>query len=105
MEILATPEETARRLSAVDAGFLYLERKEIPLHMAMVAVFDGPIPFDEFVATIDSRLHLVPRYRQVVRMAPYGLGYPTWEDDPHFDIRRHIFQMTVDPPGGQAELE
>ena len=49
------------RLSAADAAFLYLERKEIPLAIASVSIFDGAIPFDEFVASIDSKLHLVPR--------------------------------------------
>ena len=52
-----------RRLSAADAAFLYLERKEIPLAIASVSIFDGPVPFDEFVASIASKLHLVPRYR------------------------------------------
>jgi len=105
MEMPAMPGSSGCRLSATDAGFLYLERKEIPLHMAAVAVFDGPIDFEEFVASVDSKLPLIPRYRQVVRMPSYNMGYPTWEDDPHFDIRRHIFRVEVDPPGGQAELE
>jgi len=112
MEIPATPgerakiaEEASRRLSPVDAAFLYLERREIPLAIASVFVFDGPISFDQFLASIASRLHLIPRYRQVVVMPPYNLGYPTWEDDPTFDIRRHIFRVSVDPPGGEAELE
>ncbi len=96
---------SSRRLSAVDAGFLYFERKELPLHIASVSVFDGPIPFDEFVASIASKLHLVPRYRQIVVMPPRNLGLPTWEDDPHFDIRRHIFRVSLDRPGGEAELE
>jgi diacylglycerol O-acyltransferase len=93
------------RLSAVDAAFLYLERKELPLHMASVSLFDGPIPFDEFVASIDSKLHLIPRYRQVAVVPPYHLGEPTWQDDPHFDIRQHIFRVRLDPPGGQGQLE
>ena len=105
MEIPATPGESACRLSSVDAGFLYLERKEIPLHMAIVAIFDGPISLDRFAAEIESKLPLIPRYRQVVHAPPYNLGHPTWEEDPHFDIRRHIFRVNVDPPGGQAELE
>ena len=94
-----------RRLSGVDAAFLYLERREIPLHIAGVCVFEAAIPFQEFVAAIDSKLHLVPRYRQIVVDPPFHIGYPTWEDDPNFNIRRHIFQATVEPPGGQAELE
>jgi diacylglycerol O-acyltransferase len=95
----------SHRLSGTDAAFLYLERREIPLHIACVCEFDGPIPFDEFVAAIDSKLHLVPRYRQVAVAPPFNLGYPTWESDPDFDISRHIFRAQVEAPGGQKELE
>jgi len=92
-------------LSPADAAFLYLERKEIPLAIASVSIFDGPIPFDRFVASIASRLDLVPRHRQIVVLPPLNLGLPTWEDDPHFDIRRHIFRVKLESPGGEAELE
>jgi len=92
-------------LSPADAAFLYIERKEIPLHIASVSIFESAIPFREFVRSIRSRLHLVPRYRQIVVTPPWNLGLPTWEDDPNFDIRRHIFRMTLDPPGGETELE
>ena len=99
------PLVLSRRLSGIDAAFLYLERKEIPLNIAAVAMFDGPIPFREFVANIDSKLDLIPRYRQVAVPPPFNLGYPTWEYDPNFDIKRHIFRVRLDAPGGEAELE
>jgi len=92
-------------LSAADSAFLYVERKEIPLHIASVCIFDGPIPFEKFVASINSRLHLVPRYLQIPVLPPWSLGFPSWQYDRHFDIRQHIFPITVDPPGGEAELE
>ena len=96
---------TSGTLSAADAAFLYLERKEMPLAIACVMIFDGPIPFDEFVTSIASKLHRVPRYQQVVVMPPFNIGLPTWEDDPHFDIRRHVIRAALEPPGGEAELE
>ena len=99
------PPVLNRRLSGIDAAFLYLERKEIPLNIAAVGIFDGPIPFREFVANIDSKLDLVPRYRQVAVPPPFNLGYPTWEYDPDFDIKRHIFRVRLKAPGGEAELE
>jgi diacylglycerol O-acyltransferase len=99
------PPVLSRRLSGADAAFLYLERKEIPLNIACVAIFDGPIPFREFVANIDGKLDLIPRYRQVAVPPPYNLGYPTWEHDPNFHIKRHIFRVRLDPPGGESELE
>jgi diacylglycerol O-acyltransferase len=95
----------SRSLSPVDAAFLYLERKEIPMHIASVCVFDGPIPFRDFVSSVESKLHLVPRYRQIPVIPSWNLGLPIWEDDVHFDIRRHIIPLTLDPPGGEAELQ
>ena len=99
------PPALGRRLSGADAAFLYLERKEIPLNIACVALFDGPIPFREFVANIESKLDLIPRYRQVAIPPPLNIGYPTWEADPQFDIHRHIFRVRLEKPGGEAELE
>ena len=93
------------QLSSIDAAFLYLESKELPLHIAGLCIFDGEIPFSGFVRSVDAKLHLLPRYRQVVIEPPFHLGYPTWVDHQHFDIRRHIFHAAVEPPGGQAELE
>jgi len=94
-----------RRLSELDAAFFYLERREIPLAIAGVFVFDGPIAFDAFVETIRSRLPLLPRYSQVVVPPPFNLGHPTWEDYPRFDIREHIHRLKLPAPGGESELE
>jgi diacylglycerol O-acyltransferase / wax synthase len=101
---VTTPAPT-RTMSAVDAAFLYIERKEIPLHIASICVFDGPISFPKFVACVNSKLHLVPRYRQIPHFSSWGLDFPTWQDDPHFDIHRHIIHKTLPAPGGETELQ
>jgi len=93
-----------RSMSAADAASLYIERKEVPLHIASVCIFDGAVPFEEFVASINSKLHLVPRYRQIPVFPPWDFGFPKWQDDANFDISRHIFRVTLDAPGGEAEL-
>jgi len=98
------PPALSRLFSGADAAFLNLERKEIPLHIACVSLFDGPIAFDEFRRKIDSKLHLIPRYRQIAVPPPYHVGYPTWEWDPHFDLRNHLIPVRLEPPGGEAEL-
>lgn len=97
--------QLGRRLSAIDAAFLYLERREIPLAIAGVFLFDGPIPFDDLVAHVASRIHLIPRYRQVAVPPPFNLGYPTWEEYPRFDILQHVHRETLPPPGSEAQLE
>jgi diacylglycerol O-acyltransferase len=93
-----------RQLTSMDATFLYFEKKEAPMHIGSVSVFEGEIPFEKFVENVNSKLHLIPRYRQKVVPDPFMLGHPTWEFDSEFDISRHIFRVDIDPPGSEAEL-
>jgi WS/DGAT/MGAT family acyltransferase len=96
--------EPGVRLSALDAAFLYLERNELPLAIGNVSVFAGAIPFAGFVKSMAARLPLLPRYRQKIARPLLDLARPAWQDDPRFDIRRHIFQVKLDPPGTEAQL-
>ena len=53
------------RLSAVDASFLAQEGRSSHMHVGAVLLFEGPPPqHDELIAHVESRLQLVPRYRQ-----------------------------------------
>lgn len=74
------------------------------MHIGSVSVFDGEIPFEDFVAMVSSKMHLLPRYQQIVVPDPFGLGHPTWEYASNFDINQHIFKLQADAPGGEAEL-
>jgi diacylglycerol O-acyltransferase / wax synthase len=92
------------RLSSMDASFLYFEKKECPMHIGSVSLFEGEIAFDRFVENVNSKMHLLPRYQQVVTPDPFNLGHPTWEFDTNFDIKKHIFKIQIDKPGDEAEL-
>jgi len=92
------------RLSSIDSSFLYFEKKESPMHIGSVSVFDGEIPFEEFVTMLDAKMHLLPRYQQVVVPDPFNLGHPTWEYDENFNLRNHVFKVQIDAPGGEKEL-
>lgn len=96
--------ELNRRLSSMDASFLYFEKKETPMHIGSVSLFDGELPFEDFVAMLDAKMHLLPRYQQIVVPDPFNLGHPTWEFDSNFNIRNHIFKLQIDAPGGEKEL-
>jgi diacylglycerol O-acyltransferase len=93
-----------RRLTSLDASFLYFEKKEAPMHIGSVHLFEGKVPFDDFVAMMDAKMHLVPRYQQIIKPDPFNLGHPTWEFDPKFDVHHHIFKLQIDAPGGEKEL-
>jgi diacylglycerol O-acyltransferase / wax synthase len=92
------------RLTSMDAAFLYFEKKEAPMHIGSVSVFDGEIPFDKFIANLKSKMHLLPRYQQMVTPDPFNLSHPTWEFDQNFDIKNHVFRLKIDAPGRDAEL-
>ena len=93
-----------RRLTSMDASFLYFEKKEAPMHIGSVSIFDGKIPFDRFVKMVASKLHMIPRYQQKIVPDPFNLAHPTWEFDTEFDINRHIFKVQVESPGTEKEL-
>jgi len=94
----------SERLSAEDAVFFYLDTKDMPLHIASVMVFDGPIPLEGCRDLILSKLSLVPRYRQRIVVPPFNVGHPTWEWDPTFDIRNHIRSVRL-RRGTEGELQ
>ena len=83
------------RLSWGDTVFLHLEREGMPLNVASICVFEGDISFQDCVRFVESKLPLLPRYFKRVVPAPFGLGLPTWEYDPEFDLRRHMREVTL----------
>ena len=45
------------------------------MHVGAIAIFEGPPPgYDEFIEGLESRLHLVPRYRQKLAFPPLEAG-------------------------------
>jgi WS/DGAT/MGAT family acyltransferase len=92
------------RLSALDATFLYAESPVSHMHVGSFLVFeDVGMSEDEFFRHIESRLHLVPRFRKKIRWVPGGLHRPVWVDDPHFDLRFHVRSTGLPKPGGERE--
>jgi diacylglycerol O-acyltransferase / wax synthase len=94
------------RLNAVDAGFLHQEDGgNAHMHIGGIAVFDGPAPdYDEFLAFVASRLHLMPRYRQKIVTMPLQTGRPLWVEDPTFNLGYHIRTTALPSPGGEEQL-
>jgi len=91
------------RLSALDAEFLYLEDGSVQMAIAGACVFDGAPPsIDALRSLVESKLHLIPRYRQRVRNVPLELGRPVWVDDPDFDLGYHLRHTALPPPGDDA---
>ncbi len=95
------------RLTALDSTFLHLEdHSDAHMHVASVMVFEGAAPtLRELIDHIQSRLHLVPRYRQRLAYVPLGQGRPVWADDPHFNPYYHIRHTALPRPADDAALK
>lgn len=97
--------EPRQRLSFEDAAFLNFERPSMPMNIGSVGIYDSAIPVNRFVAHVDRRINLQPRYRQRVVPAPLNLEHPAWMEDPDFDVRRHITEVWLPPPGSEEQLQ
>jgi WS/DGAT/MGAT family acyltransferase len=101
---------TIDRLTDLDRLMLGAS-KTWPQDIGAIAFLDGTLVdssgrlrIDEVRRAIESRLHLVPRFRQLIHYPRSWMGGPLWVDDPHFDLSQHVMERLVRPPGGEAEL-
>jgi diacylglycerol O-acyltransferase / wax synthase len=93
------------RLSAVDASFLHQERRASHMHVGAIVLMDGPVPTrEQFTRHIESRLDLVPRYRQKLAFPRFEMGRPFWIDDPRFNIDYHVRHTALPAPGSMEQL-
>ncbi|HUF85141.1 MAG TPA: wax ester/triacylglycerol synthase family O-acyltransferase [Acidimicrobiia bacterium] len=100
------------RLSAQDSSFLHLEQLETPMHTGALSIFEGAPFLDadgrfrlaDTRELVESRLHLVPRYRKRLMHVPAELGRPIWVDDERFDISYHVRLTALPAPGTRQQL-
>ena len=89
-------------LSTVDGFWLYLEHPGLPTNVAAACEFEGAIDADECTRYFESILPQLPRFTERLEPAPLHLSAPRWRPDPHFDIRRHVRQVSLQT-GSTAE--
>ncbi len=98
-----------RRLTGLDASFLYMETPNNHMHVGAIYVLDpGDDPdacsFERVRQAIIDRLHLLPPFRWRLVEVPFGLHHPLWINDPDFDIEYHVKRAALPAPGGKVEL-
>jgi WS/DGAT/MGAT family acyltransferase len=98
-----------KRLSGMDAAFLYIETPSQHMHVVGTLVLDpstmpGGYSFDAYRELLRSRLHLLPPFRRKLVPVPLNLGHPFWIEDPDFDLDAHLIRVGAPSPGGMREL-
>src|SRR3954470_5625085 len=98
-----------RRLTGLDASFLYMETPTNHMHVASTCIFDpstvpGGYDFNKVRDLIENRLPLLPPFRWRLVEVPFGLHHPLWIEDPDFDLDFHVRRAALPSPGGMEEL-
>jgi WS/DGAT/MGAT family acyltransferase len=65
---------------------------------------DGRFRIEQVRQAISARLHLIPRFRQVLCTPRRGLGPPLWIDVRALDVADHVRVATLPAPGDEAAL-
>src|SRR5215813_12637746 len=100
------------RLTASDLFLLMWDDYGWSSDIGGLAVLDGAslldrsgrVRIDAVREQLEPRLHLVPRFRQLLYRPSLGLGWPLWVDAPTFDVADHVRVHPVAAPGGRAQL-
>jgi WS/DGAT/MGAT family acyltransferase len=81
-------------------------RAEPRMHSPVLAleVLDTVPGWERFLAAHEWAVRMVPRGRQRVVEAPWGLGTPRWSHDPHFDLQAHVSLSWLPDGGGWPAL-
>lgn len=100
------------RLSAQDLMMVWPEDRGWSQDIGALMVLDGRelldpggrVPIEALRRHVDRRLHLVPRFRQVMHRPRLGLGWPLWVDAHSIDLAHHVRVLSLDPPADESGL-
>lgn len=95
-----------KALSPVDQLFLFLERRQQPMHVAGLQLFSfpedaGPKYISELAQQMRDYCCPVRPFNQRLT---YKFGQPFWTEDDHFDIDHHFRHEALPKPGRIREL-
>jgi diacylglycerol O-acyltransferase len=98
-----------RSLSGLDAGFLYIETPEAPMHVGALALFAYPevlsgALIDHVRAHLATRLHLSGVLSQRLALMPFDLGHPLWVNADDVDLTKHVRHARLPKPGSLQAL-
>jgi diacylglycerol O-acyltransferase len=100
-----------RRIDLADSGFLFMEKRQTPMHVGGVNLFTLPKGVDEqkFLARQVQVLHAAEEFRKpfgdYVRTGLAGpVGPLYWEKDNKLDLDYHIRHSALPKPGRYREL-
>jgi diacylglycerol O-acyltransferase / wax synthase len=94
-----------QQMTNADAAWLHMDRPNNLMVVNSLMWFDERPDRERSEQVVRERLvERFPRFRQRVVEPRLGLGIPQWQDDPNFDLRRHVHHIAVEAPGDRTAL-
>ena len=99
-----------KQLSALDAQFLALETDRNYGHVGSVAILDpstaGPegASLERIKGLLAERQHMLRPFTHRLAEVPFGLDWPYWVRDEHFDLGYHCRELALPAPGSMDQL-
>lgn len=91
-------------LSGVDAAWLRMDDPTNLMMVTGVLTFSEPLDMDRLADVLESRLLILPRFRERVVEAPLRVISPRWVADERFNLSAHLHRVGLPSPGGDAGL-
>jgi WS/DGAT/MGAT family acyltransferase len=89
-------------MSAVDTAWLRMDRPDNLMMICGVVILRQRVRRERLLATIDRQFLRYPRFRDRPVVAS---GVTWWEEDPDFDLGRHVVSARLPGRAGKAELQ
>ncbi len=96
---------STRTLRPVDDVWLQLDHPDNLMVVESLLLLDGVLDRDSLRTLVRERVvDRFPVFRQRPVPGSWTSTRRSWEDDPDFDLDRHVVECTLDPPGDDAAL-
>lgn len=95
-----------RRISAADTLWLDMDRPNNLMVIVTLMFLESVPRWDDLAALMQERVvERYPVFSQRPARPLLPLGLASWEDDPGFDLQRHLHRVTLPSPGDDATLQ
>src|SRR5689334_16252151 len=97
-----------KRLTGLDGVTLHGETSVMPTHVTAVLFCEpaarGELSAGAIYKLLAERTAAMPGFRQRLLTKPFGLGQPSWIEDPAFDVQSHLHRVRLAKPATMREL-
>lgn len=98
-----------KRMSPLDAAWLYVDTPDTPMHVANLVIFSLPDDASsdylrDVVASLRAQTNCVPPFNLRLRSTRFKGLMPVWDEADDIDLDYHLRHSALPQPGGEREL-